>query len=344
MLLTLTLNEIFSNYSDVGDFSVTGSDCDINRISLKVLYSCVIVSTFFCIALISRYLFIRSIEKKVLCYISYEAKTIFPWVFLLQLLCQLIFAIAKLKSQDDRVVGKDMFMSALCLILSFLAFLGLAIYFLVVLKFLKSYTTVLSDEQNKIINDRFVMLRTVNMLVPVVCVTINLLVLIGIKYPLYRRAFALATLITGGFLTLLYGFLTTSALRYVRLELLSHVKGFPQSSDEVRLVLRRLTLAYYMLVVMSSAMGVSYFLFCTTDSMLRKSTYLLIWLHISWPPAATILILTVSRITSRVAPEKMTSNGDPCVITDNQSQNFSLNMFLANSHSLDDCPVVATVV
>ena len=183
------------------------------------------------------------------------------------------------------------------------------------------------------------------MLVPAICASSSLLVIIGLKFPSYQRAFALSCLITGGFLTLLYGFLTTSALRYVRLELLSHVKGFPQSSDEVRLVLKRLTLAYYMLVIMSSAMGVSYFLFCTTDTMLRKSSYLIIWLHISWPPAATILILTVSRITSRVAPEKGISNGaTPRVFTDNQSQNFSLNMFLANSHSLDDCPVVATVV
>ena len=313
--------------------------------SLKVLYSCAIVSTFFCIALISRYLFIRSIEKKVLCYISYEPKMIFPWVFLLQLFCQIIFAIAKLTFQDHQVVGKDLFLSVLCLALNFLAFLGLAIYFLVVLKFLKSYTTVLTDERNKIINNRFMTLRTINTLVPIICASSSFLVIVGLKYPQYRRVFALSCLITGGFLTLLYGFLTTSALRFVRLELISHVKGFPQSSDEVRLVLKRLTLAYYMLVVMSSAMGISYFLFCTTDSMLRKSSYLIIWLHISWPPAATILILTVSRITSRVAPEKGIANVvTPRVFTDNQSQNFSLNMFLANSHSLDDCPVVATVV
>ena len=330
----------------MGDFAViAGSDCDINRTSLKVLYSCAIASTFFCIALISRYLFIRSLEKKVLCYISYEAKMIFPWVFLLQLFCQIIFAIAKLKYEDGQVVGKHLFMSVLALVTNFLAFLGLAIYFLVVLKFLKSYTTVLSDERNKIINDRFVILRAVNMLVPAVCFSSSALVVVGLRYPTHQRAFALSCLITGGFLTLLYGFLTTSALRYVRIELLSHIKGFPQSSDEMRLVLKRLTMAYYMLVVMSTAMGVSYFLFCTTDFMLRKSSYLLIWLHVSWPPAATILILTVSRITSRVSPEKGNLiSATPRNFTDNPSQNFSLNMFLANSHSLDDVPVVATVV
>ena len=289
----------------MGDFVVvTGIDCDINRISLKVLYSCAIVSTFFCIALISRYLFIRSIEKKVICYISYEPKIMFPWVFLLQLWLQVVFSVIKLVYREKQTVGKNLLITVVAGTLSVLVFLGLVIYFLVVLKFLRGYTTVLTAERNQIITDRLKMLSILSMLIPVACFLSTALLVIGLLYMEYQKIFIRCCLITYGVITLLYGFVTSSALRFVCIELTSHVKSFPQSSDEVRLVLKRLTLAYYMLVVMSSAMGNSYFFFCTTDFLLRKATYLLIWLHISWPPAATILILTVSRITSRVAPER----------------------------------------
>ena len=281
---------------------MTGSDCDINRTSLTVLYSCAIASTFFCIAVISRYLFIRSIEKKFLCYISYEPKMLFPWVFLLQLWFQLLFSVLKLIYKEQQTIGKNLLITLIAGILSVLVFFGLVVYFLVVLKSLRGYTTVLSDEQNMVINDRFQMLRIVSMMIPVACFLTTAMLIVGLSYTEYQKIFIRCVLITYGVLTLLYGLVTSSALRYVRIELLSHIKGFPQSSDDVRLVLKRLTMAYYMLVIMSSAMGGSYFLFCTTDFMLRKSSYLLIWLHVSWPPAATILILTVSRITPRKMP------------------------------------------
>ena len=280
-----------------------GSDCDINRTSLTVLYSCAIVSTFFCIAVISRYLFIRTIEKKFLCVISYEPKMLFPWVFLLQLWFQVLFSVLKLIYKEQQTVGQNLLITLVAGTLSVLVFFGLVVYFLVVLKFLRGYTTVLSDEQNMVINDRFQMLRIVSMMIPVACFLTTTMLIVGLSYMEYQEIFIRCVLITYGVLTLLYGFVTSSALRYVCIELLSHIKGFPQSSDDVRLVHKRLTMAYYMLVIMSSAMGGSYFLFCTSDYLLRKSSYLLIWLHVSWPPAATILILTVSRITPRVKPE-----------------------------------------
>ena len=274
---------------------------------MKILYSTELLSTTLCILLILRYLLIRSLEKKTLFYISSDPKTIFPWIFLLQLWLQIAFASIKLGDPADQLLGRDLVISILCESTLFLAFLGLVIYFLVILKFLKSFTDMLIEDRRDKISEHFSMLRKVCLIIPPLSFIFSFIVVAGINYPEYYKIFQLINLIGDGSLTLFYGFLTTSALSYLRKELSLHLTNFPQSSDEIRLVLKRLTLAYYMLLIMSFLMGVSYFIFCT-DYMLRKSTYLIIWLDTSWPPAATILILTVSRISSRVKPEKIGPN------------------------------------
>jgi hypothetical protein len=296
------------SFAGFGDFAtVDGIDCDINKTSMKILYSAEVLSTSFCIILILRYLMIRSIEKKTLFYISADPKTMFPWVFLLQLWLQIAFASLKLADPADQLVGRNMIITILCESTLFLAFLGLAIYFFVILKFLKSFTDMLIEDRRDKITEHFATLRMLCPMIPPMSFIFSFIVVIGINYPEHYKIFQLINLIGDGSLTLFYGFLTTSALSFLRQELSLHLTNFPQSSDEIRLVLKRLTLAYYMLLVMSILMGVSYFIFCT-DYMLRKSTYLIIWLDTSWPPAATILILTVSRISSRVKPEKIGPN------------------------------------
>jgi hypothetical protein len=274
---------------------------------MKILYSTEVISTSLCILLILRYLMIRSIEKKALFYFTSDPKTIFPWVFLLQLWLQIAFASLKLADPAVQLVGRNILITILCESTLFLAFLGLAIYFYVILKFLKSFTDMLTEDRREKISEHFAVLRTLCPMIPPLSFVFSFIVVIGIRYPEHYKVFQLINLIGDGSLTLFYGLLTTSALRFLRNELSLHLASFPQSSDEIRLVLKRLTLAYYMLLVMSFLMGISYFIFCT-DYMLRKSTYLIIWLDTSWPPAATILILTVSRISSRVKPEKIGPN------------------------------------
>lgn len=158
--------------------------------------------------------------------------------------------------------------------------------------------------------------------------------MIGIIFPNYERYCAIASLAGIGALTFLYGYITTTALKNLRNELSGHIANFPQSSDDIKRVLQRLTIAYRILVVMSTLMGLSYFVFCF-DYMLRKSSYLIIWLHISWPGVATMMVTTVSQITNREATSRFSStfgrrkvmgidnlalSSTPCEVSPAQSQ------------------------
>jgi hypothetical protein len=275
-------------------------DCDINETSTTVLTCGVLVSTLCCIALISRYLLVRSIQQRTLCYITSEPKTIFPWIFFIQLWSQVAFASTKLMYRSE-LVGKTLLATLFCEMTTIFAFLGLAVYFLVILKFLRSFAHLLVEDRRNRVVEFFATLRIFCGLIPLLIFMASSMVVVGIRYQEQQKILAVSSLCTNGSMTLFYGFLTTSALRYLRKELRDHVKVFTQSSDGVRLVLTRLTWAYYMLLVMSFLMGISYFIFCT-DYLLRKSSYLVIWLQLSWPPASTILILTVSQISNRVEP------------------------------------------
>lgn len=259
-----------------------------------------LVSSVCCIALISRYLLVRSIQQRKLCYITSEPKTIFPWIFFAQLWSQVAFASTKLTYRSE-LVGKTLLATLFCEIATSFAFLGLAVYFLVILKFLKSFAHLLIEDRRNRVIEFFATLRIFCGLIPLLTFIASFILVAGIRYEKVQKILAVTCLCTNGCVTLFYGFLITSALRYLRKELRDHVKMFTQSSDDIRLVLKRLTWAYYMLLVMSFLMGVSYLLFCT-DYLLRKASYMVIWLQFSWPPASTVLILTVSQISNRVEP------------------------------------------
>jgi hypothetical protein len=289
-----------------------------------VLSCCVLFSSFCGIALISRFLVVRSVQKTTLCYISSDPKHIFPWIFLFQLWTQVAFAITKIMHRTDELVGKTLLASLFVEISVSLAFVGLVVYFFVILKFLRSFADMLVEERRIRVIEYFATLKILCGFIPILCLISSFMVVVGISYPDHQKTLALASLSADGFLTLLYGYLITSALKYLRRELVNHITVFPQTSDGVRLVLKRLTLAYYILIIMSFLMGISYFIFCT-DYMLRKSTYLILWLHFSWPPVSTALILTVSQISHRVEPAEV----DPGSV----SESGSCNVYLAENQN-----------
>ena len=296
--------------SEYGDFALTpGLDCDISKISLKFLYSLIIATSIFNGLQIAHYLILRSYEKKVYFYISWQPRLLFPWVFLVELSVQAMFSIIKLIYGEELLVGRDMNITCLLELSGVLSFYGLILYFFVVLKFLQTYTTMLVKERREKLESQYAFLKAVATFIPPLGFIFCYITVFGIIYPNFERQSTLASLIGVGFLALSYGWITTTALKNLRYELSSHISSFPQSSDDIRLVLKRLTSAYRIILVMSTLMGLSYFVFCF-DYMLRKSSYLLIWLHMSWPGVATILVTTVSQITNNRPPSvKFTSSG-----------------------------------
>lgn len=241
-------------------------------------------------------------------YISWQPRMLFPWVFLVELSAQAIFSTIKLIYGEEHLVGRDMNITCLLASSVFLSFYGLILYFFVVLKFLKKYSTMIVKERRDKLESLYAFLRVVTSSMPPLAFLFSYISIFGIIFRSYQRVFAIVSLIGIGLLSLLYGWITTTALKNLRKELSSHISNFPQSSDDIKLVLKRLTIAYRILLVMPTLMGLSYFVFCF-DYMLRKSSYLIIWLHMSWPGVATIIVTTVSQIANnRPVSVKFTSS------------------------------------
>ena len=108
-----------------------------------------------------------------------------------------------------------------------------------------------------------------------------------------------------------YGTITTSALNYLCRELCIHIQLYPDIANDVKLILKRLRFAHHILLIMTILMGFSTFIFCF-GKFRNLSSYFFIWLLTSWPLCATIVILTVSRI-SRVNRSENNENSFPPV-------------------------------
>jgi hypothetical protein len=210
---------------------------------------------------------------------------------------QILFAIDKVLHQGRNVIGKSILVTVLGSILPIFAQVGLIVYFFVVLKFLKGYAGIMTDERRSEMYNRFAVLETSSKIIAGLSFTFSMMPTVGLIFPAYQRQFAMAYLIGDGCVAWIYGILTTSALHYLLTQLREHVTNFRQASAEMRLVLQRLTAAYYMIAVMSLTIGISFTIFGYFDSFLRKSTYLFIFQQIICPPCSTLLVLTVSRIT-----------------------------------------------
>ena len=238
-----------------------------------------IVSTLPCLCLIVRYLVIRSIGKGEYIYISCsDPKKIFPWIFLVELLLQLIFAALKI-SNPTRCVGSDFSVSLVLGSASFCAFLGAVFYFFVVVKCLKSYHTKFLSESKEKVYRFFSVLTRLSLIIPTLASVIGAVIVVASMRTNNKEEIFLCCLIGKGMLTLGYGIITTSALNYLCRELRIHVRLYPKKADDVKLIINRLCYAHHILLIMTLLMGSSAFIFCF-DKFRNLSSYLFIWFQL----------------------------------------------------------------
>jgi hypothetical protein len=247
--------------------------------------------------MVLRYLIVRITDFQSFLKNKINSKSIFPILFLLDLITCSIFTILKLNYCDKKNIGDDLFMTIIGSLLPIFAQVGLVSYFSVVMNCLQSYTVMMTGERKEILSKHFSMLNKVCMIIPLTCVGFSLLPVIGLQYPMYGSTFAVIYLIGNGLNAWVYGILTASALKHLLYELSNHVNTFSQSSDELKLVIKRLKSANIVVIHNCFNVGLSFIIFGASDFLLTKSTYLFIIHQICCPVGATVLILTVSKIS-----------------------------------------------
>ena len=310
----------------LGDFSVEyGVHCDINLAAVTNTYYLILVCNTVCMLSIIRYFIVRCIEKRSILIITFDPKSIFPFFFLACMVIVTSISILKIIHKDQQIIGRDVAMTFLGTLLPLFAQWGLVIYFFVVIRCLKSYTTMMTAERSVRVVRRFAKFSTICLMIPPTSFMYSVLPLVGLSYPAYESKFAVVYLIGNGINAWLYGALTSLSMSFLLKELQNQVESFPETSRDIRQVLRRLTYAYYVIASMSFIIGASYIVFGCFRYLLARSTYLFIFQQLTCPPSSTILILTVSRMSH-------TGNGSR-----HNSQNNSQS--LSRSVSLIRAPV-----
>lgn len=306
-MTVLIIRKILQYNSGLGDFAtIPGIDCDINIKVVVALYYVNIATTLICCAIISRYLIMKSLRDEKYCFAPSDPRTIFPWLLNLGSILQIIFSVGKVMSSNNLIIGRDIFPTILGSLLPPLAEIGLISYFFVVLKCLKSYIGIQPENRGSVLTDRFRLLGAASIVIAPIFAIFSFMPTVGLGFPEHRRDFAMLYFIGIGVIAWLCGIVTTTALRYLIGELKSHIKNFPQTLGDVKSVLWRITLAYYVLAVSIFLLGFSFIICGFSDVFLRKATYLILFQQLCCPPASTILILTVSRISqsNQISPFK----------------------------------------
>ena len=285
-------------------------------------------------ALIIRFLCIRNIGRKWR-RPTLNSKTLFPWIFLLAMANQIIFAVAKIIHQEQQIVGRDLFVTGLAALLPSTAQAGVVLYFFVVIKCLNTYSTMIADG-DKLLR-YFALLRNIGALIPPLSLFFSIMPIFSIYYPKLGKAMTLSYLIGNGMLSWCHGIITCLAISKLVVELTRHVKSLPSTSGDLLVVIKRLRLAYYAIIATTFTIGFSYFAFGVSEYLLRKSSYLFIYQQLTCAPASTVLILTVSKIPTNRAlhTEKSVSKlPSVAVLLMMKPSNFSLKSVSVQSSSV----------
>ena len=284
-------------WTGLGDFStISGIHCDINTAAVTGLFYFVLFTNTVCMMMVARYLIVRLIGNRSLCSISLNPRSIFPVLFLAEMAVCSIFAITKIVYQDKQIVGRDLFITLIATLLPLCAQVGLVFYFFVVINCLKTYAIMMTDERRELLENRFAILSRICSMIPALSISFSIMPAVGLRYPRYSHSFAMIFHIGTGTTAWLYGIVAASAVRYLIIELQSHVDSFAQSSDDLQLVIKRLSGAYVVIIHNCFMTGFDSTIFGAYDYLLARSTYLFIVGIFGVPIGATVLMLTVSKL------------------------------------------------
>ena len=300
---------------------------------------------------LARYLIVRFIRKRSICgckldakSFKLEAKSLFPVFFLAYMIDTTFYTVLKIVYQDGQIVGRDLAMTIVGSLLPIFAQVGLVFYSFVVMKFLKSYVTTMGNQKRVTLERKFNILSRLTSIIPLTSVVFSVMPLFGLPYPEHQYIFSKIFLIGTGANAWAYGILTGSALSSVLHELKSHV--FPQSSDDIRVVKWRLTFAFYVIVCNSFLIGAASTVFGLFDFLMELSTYKFLFDLLFCPVGATVLILTVSKISKEGKDgfSAITLNKVPKKILFLRRSSSLLNFLTKSASKRRGSPVIAIAV
>ena len=252
-----------------------------------------------CNFLILKHILVRLLDRQVLfSTICNQPRSILPFIFLIHGIGDTTFCLLKLLSKETPLVGTDVLITIIAFICPSAMFLGLVLYYIVIINFLKSYACMMSAESKEKVEQRFLKLLVSSYAIPIFMFIFAISPCIGLNYPIYERIFAKIYLIGIGIISGYYGALYGLAFCFLINEIEIHTLSSSDIGVDLLLVLRRLKLAYYAGTSLFAMVMVSHFLCGCWDFLTNKSSYVLLIIQILSQLVVTTLILTISRISN----------------------------------------------
>ena len=297
----------------LGDFAVVPyQNCGINEAAITALAYVDICGSTICNLLLLRYFIVRCLKKKKLFFMSKDPRSLFPLLFLLHGIGDFLFAVLKVSYDVRPIVGKDLSVTIIAVFLPLFCYIGLVLYYAVIISFLRGYSRMMRTESRLKVDIMFVRLSKYAQWIPPIAFLPCIMPAIGLIRPEYTDIFGTLYLLGNGILALFYGLLFNFALGFLLQELYLHLDHLKSSgggdSNDIQLVYDRLYLAYRIGSVGFVVIGFSYIIFGSWQVLLQMSSYLFLIIQIVVHPTFTILILTVSQISrsqSKVVPARL---------------------------------------
>jgi hypothetical protein len=311
------------NQIGIGDYSRDGIHCDLNMSAVKVLNIIDICVATICNLLILLYIVRECHKKKSPYFLSLNAKSLFPLLFLFYGIGVVIFNIIKLISEGKNTIGYDEKITIIASLLPVFLFSGLILYFRLIIGFLNGYACMMSADSCNKVKTRFAKLSFLSFFIPPFSLVICLIQSIGLLFPNSAEEIGMLYNIATAVNSLAFGIIFNHAVGFLLRELVIHIQNAAKgSADDISAVYKRLNIAYIVLWAVFSLNGTLFLIFGSSIYLLRRSTYMVLIIQIIISPTLTVLVMTVRSLKKGGGKNDSTSRPRSISRLSFQSLNF----------------------
>jgi hypothetical protein len=291
-----------SGWTSISDhsFGTSGPECLIHYMGVRVLsYFCIVIPGICNILLIGHYICIV-IRKKGL--ITREYKNMFPFFFFIMGSAYSVFGILKIAYPDGQqpLIGRDFSISFALLIADSFCFAGLLTYLQVIIKFLEGYSRMMSTESRERVHERLLQVGFYSWFTLLSCVISGLMPLIAIAYPSHSTQLCMTQLILVGISAILYGLIFCNCLSFLLRELGIYLnkteKQLQINSAYLKVIIFRLTAAYYAVGAATLLFGIIYIILGSSNFLFHLTTYTILCMYTLAAPITFVLVVTVAYV------------------------------------------------
>lgn len=227
------------DWSIFGSLSLEeGSQCAIHIPTIKVLFYINAVVSFLCFMAILRFFILRMIKHSSIWIFKFDCNSLFPLCFCISVISSTLADIFHVIYAGQELIGSNIWITLAVGFALFLGFLGMTLYFFVILTGIRGQSDHASPEEALKLKEKYDILSILALFIPPLSFVTSFMPLLGIPYQQYRNEFFQTLIIGTGLNCFAYGIIVIPAFRYLLKSLADHIKRFEQTSENIVVVHR----------------------------------------------------------------------------------------------------------